>query len=99
MKQQLISQSHVSISQSRLLANNQNWGLVFKLKPEILILVEKIRATGEKLNAIFPDISQGLIAYDSYQGQDEFTIKNRVFHSHTPQNGWKKWLWGEDVNI
>jgi adenine-specific DNA-methyltransferase len=96
--QQLISQSHVSISQSRLLANNQNWGLVFKLKPEILILVEKIRATGEKLNAIFPDISQGLIAYDSYQGQDEFTIKNRVFHSHTPQNGWKKWLWGEDVN-
>ena len=35
--QQLISQSHVSISQSRLLANNQNWGLVFKLKPKMVM--------------------------------------------------------------
>lgn len=96
--QNLISQPTSLISQSRLLANNQNWGLVFKLKPEILILIEKIRSTGEKLQTLFPDISQGLIAYDSYQGQDAITIKNRVFHSFTPQEGWKKWLWGEDVN-
>lgn len=94
----LISQPLARISQTRLLANNQNWGLIFKLKSEILILVEKIRLAGEKLNTIFPNISQGLIAYDSYQGQDTLTIKNRVFHSHTPQSGWKKWLWGEDVN-
>ena len=96
--QYLISKPSVRISQDRLLANNQNWGLVFKLKSEILILVEKIRSTGKKLNTLFPDISQGLIAYDSYQGQDKLTIKNRVFHSHTHQDGWKKWLWGEDVN-
>lgn len=96
--QHLISQPLVHISQTRLLDNNQNWGLVFKLKSEILMLVEKIRLAGDKLITIFPNISQGLIAYDSYQGQDNLTIKNRVFHSHTPQSGWKKWLWGEDVN-
>ena len=93
--QYLTLQPPAHITQTRLLANNQNWGLVFKLKPEILILIEKIRSAGKKLNLLFPEISQGLIAYDSYQGQDEFTIKNRVFHSVTPQDGWKKWLWGE----
>lgn len=94
----LISQPSIHINKTRLLANNQNWGLVFKLNPDILILIEKIRLAGKKLNASFPEISQGLIAYDSYQGQDKLTIKNRVFHSHLPQDGWKKWLWGEDVS-
>lgn len=96
--QELVEQSSTNISKKRLIENNQNWGLAFKLKPEVLILVEKIRSTCRKLKTFIPDISQGLIAYDAYQGQDESTIKNRVFHSLTPIEGWKKWLWGEDVN-
>ncbi len=80
-----------------LLANNQNWALVFKLNAETLNIVSKIRKDKKTLADHFPDISQGLIAYDKYQGQDEATIKNRIFHSSKKQIGWKKWLWGEDV--
>jgi adenine-specific DNA-methyltransferase len=96
--QELIAQEFANISKNRLLANNQNWGLVFKLNSEVLILVEKLRLASRKLNTFSAEISQGLIAYDAYQGQGESIIKGRVFHSHTPQDGWKKWLWGEDVN-
>jgi adenine-specific DNA-methyltransferase len=80
-----------------LLENNQNWALVFKLSSDVLQLVSKIKANKKSIEKHFPEFSQGLIAYDKYQGQDEHTIKNRVFHSNTKQSGWKKWLWGEDV--
>ncbi|MEI7978320.1 MAG: TaqI-like C-terminal specificity domain-containing protein [Bacteroidota bacterium] len=80
-----------------LLENNQNWALVFKLSSDILQLVSKIKTNKKPLAFYFPEFSQGLIAYDKYQGQDEYTIKNRIFHSTTKQSGWKKWLWGEDI--
>jgi adenine-specific DNA-methyltransferase len=80
-----------------LLENNQNWALVFKLSSDVLQLVSKIKSNKKSLENYFPEFSQGLIAYDKYQGQDEFTIKNRIFHSTTKQAGWKKWLWGEDI--
>ena len=80
-----------------LLENNQNWALVFKLSSNVLQLISKIKSNKKKLEMHFPEFSQGLIAYDKYQGQDEYTIKNRIFHSTTKQAGWKKWLWGEDI--
>jgi adenine-specific DNA-methyltransferase len=80
-----------------LLENNQNWALVFKLGSDVLQLVSKIKANKKSIENHFPEFSQGLIAYDKYQGQDEHTIKNRVFHSTKKQAGWKKWLWGEDI--
>ena len=80
-----------------LLENNQNWALVFKLSSDVLQLVSKIKTNKKPLAFYFPEFSQGLIAYDKYQGQDEYTIKNRIFHSTIKKSGWKKWLWGEDI--
>lgn len=80
-----------------LLENNQNWALVFKLSSDVLKLISKIKSNKKTLEIHFPEFSQGLIAYDKYQGQDEYTIKNRIFHSTTKHVGWKKWLWGEDI--
>jgi hypothetical protein len=95
--EELINRSLNKTTTKILLENNQNWALVFKLSSDILQLVSKIKAHKKTLESCFPEFSQGLIAYDKYQGQDEYTIKNRIFHSTTKQSGWKKWLWGEDV--
>jgi hypothetical protein len=78
--------------------NNQNWGLLFKLSPEILNLVSKIKSISKPLNDFFPETSQGLIAYDKYQGQSKETIKSRKYHSNKKKNeSFKPWLYGEDV--
>ena len=86
------------LSKDGLLKNNQNWALAFRLDKDILQILIKIRAISTPLSDLFPEISQGLIAYDKYQGQDEYTIKNRVYHyNEESKPGLKKWLWGEDV--
>jgi adenine-specific DNA-methyltransferase len=83
----------------RLKKNVKNWGLVFKLDIHVLDLVDKIMEGKTNLIEIFPEISQGLIAYDKYQGQSADTIKNRVYHyNDKTKPGLEKWLWGEDVN-
>lgn len=76
----------------------RNWALVFRTPPEILAIAARIRRESKKLSTLFPEISQGLIAYDRYQGQSEELIDARAFHS-TKQldSSYKKWLWGEDV--
>ena len=93
----LITRNLNKTSKKILLDNNQNWALVFKLNSIILELVSRIKLNKNKLEFFFPEYSQGLIAYDKYKGQDALTIKNRIYHSTTYKNGWKKWLWGEDV--
>jgi len=78
--------------------NNQNWGLLFKLNSEILTLTAKIRQSSIFLSTIFPESSQGLIAYDKYQGQSEQIIKDRVYHSFEKNEiFYRHWLYGEDV--
>ncbi|TAG51379.1 MAG: hypothetical protein EAZ29_09765 [Runella slithyformis] len=93
----LVNRELLATTKDILLSNNQNWALIFKLSSDVLNLIVKIRTNSEPLTKSFPSISQGLIAYDKYQGQDEATIKDRVFHSTQYRAGWKKWLWGEDV--
>ena len=96
--QQLIKNKNEKIIIDKILKNNQNWCLVFKLDKSVLDLVLKIRENSNKLLDYFPEFSQGLIAYDKYQGQSEETIKNRVFHYDIKENdSLKKWLWGSDV--
>ncbi len=94
---ELKERKHSETTKEILLENNQNWALVFKLNSDVLKLISKIKSNKKSLGIHFPEFSQGLIAYDKYQGQDEYTIKNRIFHSTTKQAGWKKWLWGEDI--
>ena len=95
---ELSLQPKQSVSKTIISDNNQNWGLIFKLGNSTLNLITKIRNNGLALRNFFPETSQGLIAYDKYQGQDEETIKNRIFHSEKKVNeNYKCWLWGEDI--
>ncbi|MBP5369632.1 MAG: Eco57I restriction-modification methylase domain-containing protein [Bacteroidales bacterium] len=93
----LIIQEDSTLSEQEIIPMNINWGLAFSLPPELVKIVNKISNSGDKLHSYFPEISQGLIAYDKYQGQSEETIKNRVYHHFEYEDGYKKWLWGEDV--
>lgn len=96
--EKLINNSDENISKENILNNNQNWSLVFKLDNATLNLTSKIRNHGNKLCDFFPDFSQGLIAYDKYQGQTKETIKNRIYHFDKKVNSeLKNWLWGEDI--
>jgi adenine-specific DNA-methyltransferase len=94
----LLNRKTLFISKNNLLLNNVNWGLTFKLLPETLSVISKIKLSKRRVSDIFPEISQGLIAYDKHTGQDEEIIKNRSFHYLEKINeSVKKWLWGEDV--
>ncbi|MDD4150727.1 MAG: TaqI-like C-terminal specificity domain-containing protein [Bacteroidales bacterium] len=94
----LINRKSVSISKETAEKNIQNWGLVFKLDKDTLNIVEKIKNTESTLIDLFPETSQGLIAYDKYQGQSAEIIKNRAYHHFSnPENKFKYWLYGEDI--
>jgi adenine-specific DNA-methyltransferase len=76
---------------------SQNWALAFKL-PKMIVDVIKILKKGKKqLFEINPEISQGLIAYDSYRGQTKQIIESRAYHHTEYREGLKKWILGEDV--
>ena len=93
----LIEKPRLQMKISDLLMMNQNWGLAFSLNQEKVSIVNKISSSGKPLSNFYPEISQGLIAYDKYQGQSQDIIKSRAYHSFEYQEGLKKWLWGEDV--
>lgn len=80
-----------------LLAMNQNWGLAYFLPTSIRNVVNHTSSSPLAVKDVFPEISQGLIAYDKYKGQSEEIIKSRAYHSFVYKDGLKKWLWGEDV--
>ena len=80
-----------------LLTMNQNWGLAYFLPTSIRNVVNLISSSPLAVKDFFPEISQGLIAYDKYKGQSEEIIKSRAYHSFIYKDGLKKWLWGEDV--
>ncbi|MCW3805731.1 Eco57I restriction-modification methylase domain-containing protein [Plebeiibacterium marinum] len=87
---------HINVENLKLM--NQNWGLAFMLDTNIIDIVSKIKLGTKQLIDYFPDVSQGLIAYDKYQGQSEDIIKNRVYHYDSfEKESLKKWLWGADV--
>ena len=59
-------------------------------------IIEKIKEN--KSIKDFFEVSQGLIPYDKYRGHDEYTIKNRIWHSNIQKDEtYKKELKGEDV--
>lgn len=82
---------------SDLMQLNQNWSLAFSRPLNVIRLVRKIKDNKLQLKDLFPEISQGLIAYDKYRGQTLDVIANRAYHFFEYREGLKKWLWGEDV--
>lgn len=96
--EELINKPKLTIKNNELLKMNQNWGLAFSLDEEIIDIISKIKGDNKFLNYYFPEISQGLIAYDKYQGQSDEIISTRAYHYNSySKDGLKKWLWGEDV--
>ncbi|WP_313254886.1 Eco57I restriction-modification methylase domain-containing protein [Empedobacter sp.] len=95
---ELINSKRVKINIDELLDINQNWGLAFYLDDSTIERISKIKMNKTYLSNLFPEISQGLIAYDKYKGQTEDIIKNRAYHfTNFIKPDLKKWLWGEDV--
>ena len=93
----LVRKEREFISVTDLLLLNQNWGIAFSRPQNVLRLIAKIEKNNTPLYKLFPEISQGLIAYDKYRGQSAEIIANRAFHTFEYREGLKKWLWGEDV--
>lgn len=93
----LLERERVFMTVESLLAMNQNWGLAYFLPTSIRNVVNLISSSPLAVKDVFPEISQGLIAYDKYKGQSEKIIKSRAYHSFVYKDGLKKWLWGEDV--
>ena len=94
----LISKERLLLPSKDLLEMNQNWGLAFMLDANIIEIISDIKKNKTPLSELFPDISQGLIAYDKYQGQSQETIKNRIYHYKSfDKPDLKKWLWGADI--
>lgn len=93
----LVRKEREFISATDLLLLNQNWGIAFSRPQNVLRLIAKIEKNNTPLYKLFPEISQGLIAYDKYRGQSAEIIANRAFHTFEYREGLKKWLWGEDV--
>lgn len=61
-------------------------------------LINKIKNVSSELNQ-YCEVSQGLIPYDKYRGHDEFTIKNRIWHSDfCKDETYKKELKGDDIS-
>jgi hypothetical protein len=95
----LISTKREFLSADEMVKFNHNWGLAFSLDKITIQIIEKIKLNSRPLEKYFPEISQGLIAYDKYQGQSEELIKNRIFHyTEKIKDNLKPWLWGSDVN-
>jgi adenine-specific DNA-methyltransferase len=88
----------IRLSKETAESNIQNWGLIFKLDKDILTIIEKIKNNKPTLIELFPETSQGLIAYDKHKGQSVEIIKTRAYHHFSdPENKFKCWLYGEDI--
>lgn len=93
----LINRPRRVLGSKDIMQFNQNWGLAFKLKDEVVKVIRRIKEDSTNLEFFNPDISQGLIAYDKYRGQSKDIIENRAYHFTEYREGLKKWLMGEDV--
>ena len=87
--------SNGTLNQNDLLADDKLWftGLGTTSAP----LREKIQGKSILLGDVLR-VSQGLIPYDKYRGHDEYTIKNRIWHSDKKKDKtYKRELRGGDV--
>lgn len=75
----------------------QNWGLAFSLTNEENEIIKIIKKNTRELEKFFPEISQGVIAYDQLKGVSLKDIEDRAFHSEQYREGYRKWLRGFDM--
>jgi len=92
-----INQEAKNLDVSLLREFSQNWALAFKLPVSSINSLARIKENSKNLSSFFPEISQGLIAYDKYRGQSQHIIDARAYHYNEYHSGLKKWLWGGDI--
>jgi type I restriction-modification system DNA methylase subunit len=84
-------------TKGNILLQIENILSLFSQNDEEKLLIQKLQ--NNKTLKEFHEVSQGLIPYDKYRGHDEFTIKNRIWHSEFKKDeSYKKELKGGDVN-
>ena len=71
-------------SKEEILQNVENISSLFFQNRNEKEIVKKIKENKQIKD--FFEISQGLIPYDKYRGHDEYTIKNRIWHSNIQKN-------------
>ncbi len=94
---ELLTVSKEFLSLDEIQVFSQNWALAFKLSKSVVDVIKTLKKDRKQLIEINPEISQGLIAYDSYRGQSKETIESRAYHHTEYREGLKKWILGEDV--
>jgi hypothetical protein len=92
-----INQEAKKLDVSLLREFSQNWALAFKLPISSIKSLATIKENSKNLSYFFPEISQGLIAYDKHRGQSQNIIDTRAYHYDEYHSGLKKWLWGGDI--
>jgi len=78
--------------------NISNWQSLFTVSKDIYNIILKIKQTELTINNVC-EVSQGLIPYDKYRGHDEYTIKNRIWHSNQQKDEtYRKEVKGADIS-
>ena len=98
--EELISRELSRTTKEILLANNQNWALVFKLNSLVLNLISKIKNYSPLLN--YFEVSQGYIPYRKSdliklygEPKAKSIVENREWHSNIKINDdYKQEIWG-----
>jgi adenine-specific DNA-methyltransferase len=93
-----LNQKAIQLDVSLLYEFSQNWALALKLPESTITALAILKKNSRPLSYFFPEISQGLIAYDKYRGQDKKIIESRAYHYESFRPGLKKWLWGGDIS-
>lgn len=102
--QDLIERDKVEISKATVIANNQNWGLMFKLDKHVLDIVKKIKRQDSQISDHF-DVTQGYIPYRKSDLIKQFgkekaasIVQNREWHSSLKVNDeYKEEIFGESI--
>lgn len=91
-----LSKRPIYLDYDYLAQHIDNWIFLFDYTPQKYQLLNKLFSF-PLLSSNFV-VSQGLIPYDKYRGHDEYTIKNRVWHStYQKDEYYKPELKGGDV--
>ena len=87
----LINQESSYLETSEFVSNNNNWALLFKLSENVNVAVKNIKENCVALSSYFPELSQGLIAYDKVRGSQN------IYTANTQKAAWG--LPSTDVNV
>ncbi|MDY0216338.1 MAG: N-6 DNA methylase [Bacteroidales bacterium] len=87
----------ITCEKKELIKHSENLLSLFSQNPYEKKIIAKI--SSHDVLKEYHEVSQGLIPYDKYRGHDEYTIKNRIWHSNFQKDeSFKRELKGGDIN-